>query len=41
MMLAMTIVAIGLIGLAILRPSIWLFAIAGIANLIALSLYLV
>lgn len=35
-----TIIAIGLLGLALLRPSIWLFAVAGVANLVALSLYL-
>lgn len=41
MMLPVTVVAVALLGLAILRPSVWLFSLAGVANLVALSLYLI
>lgn len=40
-MLIATIVAVALLGFALLRPSVWTFLIAGVANLIALTLYLI
>lgn len=35
-----TVIAVAFLAFAVLRPSIWAFALAGVANLVALSLYL-